>query len=579
MNRTRSLLFVCLCFILILTGCEKPFTQLVLDKFGPQNWTPIQEDCALQQAHLVEFCKKIDDNKWVINRGVITFKDIRTRLDSILKDYEYVLNYSNEELNDYLGVFGLRAYLDNQEKIFEVLRDRYRTLELEVEFNQMIGSNSSSFSCRVGVPIFAPFPMPSYGPVFDPFSPMANPDEMFDIKKVFPNGDFQSLHRFNSPQVDSARHENVLRQVEKASVQLYRKYDRKNPNPENPRTKNDFIWRSSARGLIATGYKIQDDDTEKPNDNRLDYVEVTRESSSGKTETSPCVKVYFPEGRSIAVIYTAEEGKPGYGLPSEIASVRYASVKDIITDENLARKLFNEQVVNPNRVPPAKPGMKIEIAKIDAPIDLWEDAPTKAGWPTPVGYKNATANNYNVRIKLEKSKDSSSATTSVSSTATSTTTSAPAKPTAFGIEYVIKEWTITGKRYEAASGNPVEYYKAKGVFARYDIAKAEVLHVVDTKSVQIVRNDGAVFNGFLIPGNPVIENEPYQILYKRGRNKWWLIRKSPGSTVFDKRRPASPPSDTTGVYKPSASPGDFDSDSFSDDNDLDIDSEKTVKNR
>ncbi len=539
-------------FVLVSVGCRPNYRDEFLKLAEKEGWSEKQRQVALQYSYRLEFSRETDQDSRVfeIVRGKLTNREVRKKLGNLREDFKDLLSYASEENTDFVDLFNLRPYLEQQEAVLIELHNRVRTVELKTEFDRITGVNtlcpSSRFSSNQPPMWYGPFfpGVPSWGSgsSFSSSSDDTPSPDAYSLKKLFPPKDFKTVYTFSLPQVDAARKDGTLRAVESAKLSLSRQYDRKEPDPTNPNDyPNSFMWRSSKRNIRVASFKIQEDDKEKPANNRVDYSEAYRVKDDGKDEKEPCLKVFILErGKTVVVVDLDKEGKPGFGLPDELiqsgdywSQARYQNVKEVLNDESLLVRLFDEQITNPDRIPPAKKVMRVEITKADDPMEFWENAPTKEGWPAPTGYRSTSADNYNVRIGFKKvKKDSTNPTPSVTKE----------------IEFFAKEWTTSESKYQAAPGSPTEYYYPKSRFQATNIVRATVVEYVDTKYVRIVFDDGSFDDGFVSPkGSMFIEDEPYQILYKKGDN-WWIIKKSKDSKVFDKRRKASPPKESVGWY-------------------------------
>ncbi len=540
---------VLLIFVLICsaTGCRPSYEDNFLKRARAKKYTEKQQYAAVQYSYRLKMARERTDEPRVydIAYNLLNYKDVRKRLDGVVSDFEQLLGYESEDDAKFVDLFGLRPYLEEQEKVLIEIRNRVKTLELKAVFDRLIGGGGLSYSWNFpsvwsGSPFGAGWGLNFYpSPLGD--DSLSSPSS-YNIKKLFPAKDFRSAYNFSIPQVDSAKTQKTLRKIETGALFLNRKYDRKEQDPLYPNDSNEFVWRTSNRKLGLVGFKIQDNEKEKPANNASDYMEVFRLSEKDTIETSPCVKLFRIEDRKVVIVVdTDKEGKPGYGLPDEVfdsdnswsSGQQYESIKDVLRDEALIASLFDEKKTNPNRIRPIKKKISVEIAKAEDPLDFWEDAPSKEGWLAPSGYKGPLADNYNVRIGFKKTKKASSGSMH-----------AVTKE----IEYFAKEWTTADSKYRPASNSPTEYYYPKGDFAGKNISEARVDDFVSTKFVRVIFLDGSIRDGFIPPGdNNFIGNEPYAVLYEQGEN-WWMIKKSDGSSVFDKRRKASPPKELTGWY-------------------------------
>src|SRR5208282_368962 len=251
----------------------------------------------------------------------------------------------------------------------------------------------------------------------------------------------------------------------------------------------------------------------------------------------PALKIFFPPsgGAAVVLIDVDREGEPGFGLPDIIEKVySLTSVQDIIRQGTLVDALFQEKSAQKDRTVPPIEVFKIEIAKVDQPINVWEKAPTDVGYIVPFKYVTATGDNYNVRIKFKAPKITSDSEAE-----------AHAHSEYMMVEYIEKEYTTAGNRYQASQGAVTEYYRPKKEFA--GLVKAQVVYEDDTKKLDFIFPDGNEITGFVTSGeNKFIESTPYAKAYAEGGKRFWI--ETSGGTVYDKRKHVSPPKELVGEY-------------------------------
>jgi hypothetical protein len=117
------------------------------------------------------------------------------------------------------------------------------------------------------------------------------------------------------------------------------------------------------------------------------------------------------------------------------------------------------------------------------------------------------------------------------------------------VEYIEKEYTRSGERYEASNGKVIEYFRPSAAFAGK--VKAKVLSDDSTKKVSFEFEDGSLVEGMVTAGkNKFLADEPYAKSYNEGQKRWWIER-SEGSKVYDKRKLVGQPKEQTGEYSES----------------------------
>lgn len=314
---------------------------------------------------------------------------------------------------------------------------------------------------------------------------------------------------FNLDEVIDARAKGILKLVESSTFDFSRQYDTKDRDPSDPMDRNKFVWRAKKFTLKLNTYKILTS-PDQPQDNDPDYIEGYRLNDSGVEEMLPTLKIFFVSGKAVMVIDTDRFMEPGYGLP-DLVKINYgiSSVYDILSDKSFVRDLLFKDRLVEKRVPPTIKPVKVEIARIGVnKIDLWEKAPDEKGWMVPVKYWNDTKNNYKVTIKFkEADKDSKISN--------------------------LQQIDFVKKVYSGGSGDVVEYYTPKSEFQ----GKMIECKVVDSdKRLLVQLENGKEVAGIVTEGdNQFVGDSPTVIDYNEG-GKRWRIKKSEGSTVFDKRR-------------------------------------------
>jgi hypothetical protein len=265
------------------------------------------------------------------------------------------------------------------------------------------------------------------------------------------------------------------------------------------------VWKARHQKIELTEYKIVD--VEKPLDNKGDYIEGYR-VIEGKKESRPAIKVFFPTSGEMAVLLVDldEEGQPGFGVPDIIEEIsNTTNVQELINDGELLNSLFDKKEAKKNRVVQEAQLFKIEIMPIGGHVDEWQKSPDASGWLVPFKYVNERGDNYNVRVHYKKPNfDPATASTHPHSEY-------------MEIEYVEKEYTKSGERYEASNGKVIEYYRPRKDFS--GPVKANVEYDENTKKVSFEFEDGSVVEGFVTPGkNKFVEDTPYAKSYNEDRS-------------------------------------------------------------
>jgi hypothetical protein len=493
----------------LATACAPPYRQTFNDEGKARGWTQKQTDAAFAYADRTFWSREAGENKYVISFGKVPTAKVREQLEGVLKDLDAGLDPKNAEMKQYLDTFGLRKDLEHDEEVAQAIYDRVRASELQGQFSQMMGDT------------------PQYGIE-------AELSQGYNIRKIYVNKQLADAFPFTSEQVEAAKKSGTLKQIAQVTLDESVQYDHKDPNPKNPDDANDFVWKGRSQKVILTEYKIVDVD--KPLDNKGDYIEGYR-VIDGKQESRPAIKVFFPTSGSMAVLLvdTDEEGQPGFGIPNIIEQISdTTNVQELIADGNLLNSLFDKKEAKKNRVVEQAQLFKIEIVPIGGKVDEWQKSPDASGWIVPFKYATERGDNYNVRIHYKKpSFDPETASTHHSEY--------------MEIEYVEKEYTKSGERYEASNGKVIGYYRPRKDFS--GPVKGMVQFESDTKEVRFEYADGSVIDGFVTPGkNKFVEDEPYAKSYNEGQKRWWIER-SEGSKVYDKRRSVGQPKEETGEYR------------------------------
>jgi hypothetical protein len=504
---------IALMFVFLLAGCVSPYRAEFDNAGKDKHWTKKQTLAAFAYADRIWWAREVQEgsNQYVIIYGKVPTTKVASQIETVLRDLDESLDPNNAEMVQYLDTFKLRADLTHEEQITKAQYARVHAADLENQFEQKMGDR------------------PEYGPE-------AQMGGGYNIRKIFLTKDVSEAFPFKASQIEGAKADGSLKEIESLELEYTTPYDHKASDPKHPNDENEFVWKPAKMSIRLTNYKIVTED--KPQDNKGNYIEGYR-VIDGKQESKPTLKIFFPSGGEGAVVLvdTDREGEAGFGVPDilQVAS-DIENVKDVINDGTLLATLFQEKK-SEKRVLPPHNLFKIEISKVDQPVDQWEKSTDPNGWIVPFKYVTMMGDNYNVRIKFKHQKIDPSN---------------PGYPNGdhehsmfMEVEYIAKEYTKAGERYEASPGQVIEYYHPKGLFATK--VQVKVLEEDSTKKLSFEFEDGDEVVGVVPSGsNKFIEDKPYAISYTEGSKRWW-IQSSDGSK-FDKRKQASPPKERTGEY-------------------------------
>jgi hypothetical protein len=500
----------------LTTACVPPYRQTFNDAGKEKGWTQKQTDAAFAEADKYFWSRELSENKYIITYGKIPTAKVREQLEGVLKDLDAGLDPKNAEMKQYLDTFNLRKDMEHDEEITQAIYDRVRASELQTEFKQKMGDT------------------PEYGPE-------AEMAQGYSARRIYVDKPLVQAFPFTSDVLDAAKKNGNLKQIAQITLDETNQYDHKEANPKNPEDENDFIWKARNQKLVLTEYKVVDID--KPLDNKGDYIEGYR-VRDGKQEQFPAIKVFFPPSGSMALLLVDadEDGMPGFGIPDLIESIESdVNLQELIQNNELLNSLFDKKEAKKSRVIEQAQLFKVEIAPLGAKVDEWQKAPSADGWIIPFKYANMLGDNYNVRIKYKQIK--------ADLAANGYPNPDHAHSMYMEIEYIEKEYTKSGDKYEPSAGKVLEYYRPKKDYSGK--VKARVLHFDDTKKIQFEFEDGTIVDGFINPGkNKFIEDEPYAKSYNEGQKRWW-IEKSEGFKVYDKRKSVGQPKESTGSYSDS----------------------------
>jgi len=495
----------------LIAGCSPPYRKAFDDAKTANHWSNDQELAAFAYADRIFWAHETGEGTgiYVILYSRVPTASVDKQLASILDDFDQSLDPKNADMKQYVETFGLKKDMEHEEAVTEVIYTRVHAANLEYQFQQDMGQLATSGDDATLAAGYNP-------------------------KKIFLAKDVAASFPFKSDQIEAAKANGTLKPIEHVEMDLSRQLDRKDADLSHPDDPQAFVWKPKQESIRLTNYKIID--TDKPTDNNGNYIEGYRVVDD-KQESEPCIKVFFPNGGMSAVVLLDKDrqGEPGYGVPDILTTMSIASATDIVRSDSILDTLFVEKKTE-RRQTPVNKLFQIEISRINGPSSPWETASNGTGWEVPFKYTNTYGTNYNVRIKFKDPVVD------------------PNDPDALAlasngyqdIQYIEKEYTKSGNDSTPSPGRVIEYYHAKPQFATH--IKASVLHDDDTKKVQFVFPDGTETDGYVAPGaNKFIEDKPYAKSYAEG-DKRWLIEKSDGSAIYDKRKLISPPSEETGVY-------------------------------
>lgn len=470
-------------FSIISTGCATTLRSSFQDQCKTEGWTNDQCDVAFYYGLREKFAKENENSGYDANYNVLTREQALKIFDLRLADLEALLDYKNKDEAKFLKEFGLREYLERQEKIFKADRDRLNLVNNHNNFKQYMGETSSSRPRHLM--------------------------ESFDSASVFVE-DVVSAYPFTSAYIDNARSSGNLKEIERHVSFSQRTLGKKEPDPNDPEDQNKFIWRPVKVGVEFVGYKIIDADN--PRDNKIDYIEGTRlevaDNGNIKRESKPSLKLFVPGNgyNSVLVIDKDKEGQIGFSLPDFVEQTSRVDSGQSLMNDSVLSKLFYEQE-SQKRVPPKDPPpVMLEIARVgQTKVDIWE---TNAnGWTAPMKYKNDRADNYSVEVKLKGSEkedfDHSAAKQ---------------------MEYFRKTWDSTGK--------VVEYIYPKPPYNQANLSQVTVYG----KDIRLVNIDGEVTEGVITSGtNKFLQDKPHQISYTQAEKRW-MIKDEDGDGKYEKKR-------------------------------------------
>ncbi|MGC1582616.1 MAG: hypothetical protein WA766_14105 [Candidatus Acidiferrales bacterium] len=497
----------------LIAGCAPPYRQAFSDAATQHGWNHRQELAAYAYADRIFWAKETKEgsDQYVFLYSRVPTSKVASQLKQTLDDFNDVQNPKNVEWTKYAEVYHLREDFKHEEEIERTIYARVHAADLENQLKVDLGDQ-------------------------DGFGSEAEVRQGYDIKRIFVNKPLNEAFPFKSDQIDGAKANGTLKPIEHVDLDLSSTLDHKDTNPANPEDATDFVWKPKTITIRMVNYKIID--TDKPKDNHGNYIEGTR-VIDGKEESVPCLKIFFPPdgGMAIVLLETTREGEAGYGVPDILERLDgLNNVTDVIRNGDILDTLFQEKKIDARKIPPAKI-FKVEISRLDEPISPWQQAPDATGFLVPLKYRSTAADNYNIRIKFKRPNVDINDTNAV----------VAAHDSFQDVEWIVKEYTKTGNRYEPSAGQVIEYYRPKAEFATH--LKAHVVFNEDTKKVEFEFPDGTITDVVISPGsNKIIEDSPTAVAYTEGEKRYWM-EKTEGSKVYDRRKQVSPPREQTGQYE------------------------------
>ena len=483
--KTRSISLIVLLVLSILsTGCAITIRSSFQDQCKAKSWTNDQCDVGFYDGVQQKFTKDNGNGGYEPSYNVLTRATALNMCNTRLEDLNGLLDYKNKDEAKFIKEFGLREYLERQEKIFKADCARLQLVDNYVNFRDFMGESSSVRRFH---------------------------EQYFNTASIFVE-DVTRAYPFINAQVEEARVNGNLKEVERVMWFSERTLGRKEPDPNDLEDSSKFVWKSVKIGVELVAYKIMDG--EQPKDNSVEYVEGTRfeiaSNGSIRRESKPSVKVFVPPNNysSVVVIDKDRQGEVGFSLPDFVERTERVSSAEALMTEALFSKLFYEPD-SQKRIPPKDPpAIILEIAPVGkSKVDIWEM--NVNGWPLPPRYKNDTADNYSVEVKIKSSEKEDF------------DYSRPKQ-----IEYFRKTWESTGR--------VVEYHRPKAPFDQSNLTSVSVF----SKSINLVTVDGDVIQGVITPkSNKFLQDQPYQISYAHTQvGRRWMIWDEDGDGKYEKKK-------------------------------------------
>ncbi|MEX2052935.1 MAG: hypothetical protein WD898_01770 [Candidatus Paceibacterota bacterium] len=494
--RKLTLAFVTL-VVLLSTACVKNYRGEFMTMRDSRGNTEEEKLAAYYDSfRFVALEWDSDKNEFRPSFKKLTYANLEDQLNERLEDYAQILDYKQEDMAKFIDHFGLRSEFEREEEVLELARNRVRVARIYNNFQKFMGTRSSSSSY-------------SYG------SNRHDPYESLDISTIYDPKDMKTVYAFDSELINRARQDKTLKPVEEFAWTSDRTYGVKEADPANPDDPNKFTWRHVKMGMKFKSYKVISDGTEKPRDNQVDYIEGFR-LIDGKEESLPALRLYVLQYQSVLVIDQDKENELGFGLPEVVEKLSKVTSGISLMDERVVSVLFPDKPKEKRVKPPEKPEIKVEIATVGQPVDLWEQSKDSTGWKTPM-YKNNRGDNYDVRVKFARHEHGDD----------------PDSPESRlrQIEHLMKRYTGINKA--------VEYYKPKSPFDTRNILQADDGMGSDGKRLRVEFDNGEEKTGNVTSGQNIFTQEnPEKIAYSDG-GKRFVVWDKDGDGTFEMRMEVS----------------------------------------
>lgn len=511
------------CVLLVFSGCHETFETFFAEMGKNNGWNKEQTLVAKYDAYKMLFLKKQKENLgYDIFYSRLTNREVLEKIQEMRQALNEALDYKDEQTVKYIDrIADTRLFLEHQERVLEAISRRLQTRELQNEFNALMGIEDSN----------------------DPGEGEGNERHIVDAHYRYAPEllfvvDPRSIFTMNSRQLTEARKHGTLREIQKLLINTDAMLAYQEPDPNDPTDANKFIWKPRSMGMEFKSYKIYHD-FEHPRNNKPHYIEGHRVWLSADTageqlvayrEVLPAVTVFYNPDRDngVVVIDVDQEYESGYGIPDIVKPSGAINRLDLFAVNDVLEEVFPVKIKQ-RRIKPVEHPMKVEIAPVGEPIDVWEASPDASGWKVPVMYRNEKEDNYHVKLKFRM-------------------------PDIFGLDkkkalsFVKKEWFGNHVRVPGP-GAVIEYYRLKAPYNQ-ELIDAKVLYKEDTKRVLFVLSDGSEVRGMIIPGpNIFIEEKPYAVDYSDGDIRWRL-ESTKRDGIYDRRKKVSPPvPGSTGEYE------------------------------
>lgn len=468
-------------------------------------WTREQKAVAEDYGYRLVFGKMLEEGKFEVMYSRLPKDRVVSQSKKYVDDLKAVLDRQDKAWEQYNQTFDLRPYWEKQEKIFRAIYGRALADMLNDVFEQAVGERAWSSGSRDEFGF-------DHRDGYDP-----SVYTVTDLGKKFP---------FESKLINEAKAGGVLEAVETSTVDRFRKYDHKEPDPSAPDDPNKFVWREKKYSLKIARFKIVVPG-ETPKDGFTNYIEVTR-VVNGKEESKPCIKAFLNGGSMALVVIDIDHEADGlgFGLPDAVERVP----ESVLVDQATIDRLYPDSEAY-KRQESKRPPIRAEIAPVGTAIDIWTACavptcdPSK-GWRVPFTYKNDDQDSYTIDLKFKK----------VAGGDAGHEYSHKFKR----VEYIEKHWSVA-----SGGGSVVEYFKPKAPFEQKVIRASA--QTSGEPRLSFVLEDGSERFGQVTPhANQFIGDKPEAISFTLGEKRY-QIKDADGNGIYEKRREVteespSPPS-------------------------------------